>query len=272
MDFEFYDPNENQARSIRNLINPYAMELKDLDTNEMANAIVTQNVGVMLGCPDDEEESKEQKNKGIYDKEIFAFVSVLNVGFYSTRTKFMPCIIKKWRELAASSGSSNAEKLLKLLEPGNLPKVCLMLAQRLLNVPSQLIPTLYEQFTEDLLWVAQNDKEESPKYNVDWVVYMVRGQKHFVKGAKGGNKKKQGGSPGGSYEFVCSKFEDEVFLKGAEYTVELGSTSTKQAAGGTVIEEPVPSVPVVKMVKLSFLALNKFSCFISRIQPNRFVF
>lgn len=72
IEFEFYDSNENQYHSIKNLINNL-LDGNQYNSSELADIITKQvELGTMVGV-------SEENSHLLKDKEILGFATILNI-------------------------------------------------------------------------------------------------------------------------------------------------------------------------------------------------
>lgn len=115
IDFEFYDPNENQFFSIKSLINGYLDGLS-YRSSDLAQLIVSQvEVGTMVGTANDDQETFI---KGTKDKNILGFSTLMPLTRYHKENVFQE--IFKYLEDKSKIHNENHEDFLKILKSKNV--------------------------------------------------------------------------------------------------------------------------------------------------------
>jgi len=217
IEFEFYDPDKSQKRSIVALINGY-MDGLSYKSSDLAEIIINQDIlGTMIGVEDPEEFKKTG------DRDVIAFSTLLNIDQYKGE-KVIGEIIKYIMQ--KSETHNTAHETLYNLVDNQAAKIVLLLNERVVNLSPQLVPMLHDQVVKDLESIALNNFPEAPYFNFDYVLVLSRCFKDMKKPT---GKKIKSGFVYEDYSFP--KFEDFEFLKNSEISFTFPSRSTKNAAG-----------------------------------------
>lgn len=147
VDFEFMDPNpEVDFHGIKNLLRQlFDADNQLFDLSELADLILSQpGMGSTVKC--DGEES-----------DPYALLTALNVNHHRTK----PVILNLTRYILArakASGNAGLQQLEQLLKPDSKAQVALVLNERFINIPPQIIPPMYNLLLEEVD-LAVKDKE-----------------------------------------------------------------------------------------------------------------
>lgn len=128
IDWEFYDPSEDQFHSIKGLASRYLFKISE-ESSELADVVVKNAaMGTMIGMTDDEIE----KTGAFTARHVYSFLTILHVPTYQSKG-FMKDILKWLKAKSAQDNSGyNQSDFLKYLEG---PKLGLLLNERYLNLP-----------------------------------------------------------------------------------------------------------------------------------------
>ena len=147
VEFEFYDPEESDFHSVRELLCTGSLGLADLDFSGLADTIVEQvNIGTMIksGTGDEEEEEEDAEK----DAALCGLLTVLNLHQFSEKG-WCQTLMAFLQEKVKSCSVTTAEQLkafLKATQPG------LLVSERFVNLPLELIPMLHKAVLEDIHW------------------------------------------------------------------------------------------------------------------------
>ena len=142
MDFEYFDPNpEIDFHGLKALLRQlFDADNQLFDLSELSDMILAQP---MLGST--------IKCEGM-ESDPYAFLSVLNIRTH--REKAVIQTLEKY--LRSKSGSTSAE-LKGVLESAE-KQVGLLLTERFINMPHQVVPPMYTMLQEEIAW-ANEEKE-----------------------------------------------------------------------------------------------------------------
>lgn len=139
VDFEFMDPNPAvDFHGIKNLLRQlFDSDNQLFDLSELADLILSQpGMGSTVKC--DGEES-----------DPYALLTALNLNHHRTK----PIILNLTRYIlsrAKASGNSGLCQLEKLLAADSKAQVALVLNERFINIPPQIIPPMYNLLVEEV--------------------------------------------------------------------------------------------------------------------------
>ncbi|MED6159395.1 hypothetical protein PIB30_041962 [Stylosanthes scabra] len=141
-DFSFFDPKPNDFHGVKTLLQTY-LDDKEWDLSGFVDLILAQTtVGTVVKIEDDEDEG------------LFAVVSALNLWRYREQK----CItdVKEFLLSKAHQEKGIADKLRLLLEE-QARDIGILVSQRVLNLPPQLLPHLYEALFDEVSWATEDE-------------------------------------------------------------------------------------------------------------------
>lgn len=142
VDFEFFNVRHTDVSTLRNLLKQLiGPESESFDISGLLELILSQNlVGSVV------------KVDGI-QSDPFAFLTVLNLNYHREK----PCIkqILSYIMSMMSSNKDFCEALNGLLEKSDL-HTGLILSERIVNMPTQIVPSMYELLFEEIDWALED--------------------------------------------------------------------------------------------------------------------
>jgi len=225
VDFLFLDPNQSQFFSVKSLLNGLLDGLS-YNSSDLANIVCDQVVvGTMIGVEGDEEKPLYQGKPE--EKNVLGFVSLLNLQVYENE-KVMKEIVQ-YAVQKSEIHNENHEKFLQVLQT-HTNKIGLLINERMINLPPQLVPTLHNQLCEDVKWVKEQNNEDSQAFNLRYILVLSKCYKDSQQ------PKKRTKTMNTFEDYIFQKFEDFVFLQKALYKFSFSASSTKNVAGLTNLE------------------------------------
>lgn len=205
VEFEFFDPKEQDFHNIKNFSTQYFGPDK-VDTSDFANLIISQPlIGTTI------------KPEG--DDDAYAIFTVLNMNIHQDKT----CIqqIKEYLLQGAASNPPALELLKNQLSPGSSKHLGLIFNERLINMPVQVVPPMYRMLGEEIEWAIE-DKEP---YEFEYLVLLsktykeVQPQETSTGRQESLTKKKNKTEPSQECHYV--NLEDAIIVNYAEYAFDL---------------------------------------------------
>uniref|UniRef100_I1KRT3 Protein BCCIP homolog n=1 Tax=Glycine max TaxID=3847 RepID=I1KRT3_SOYBN len=171
-DFSFFDPKPNDFHGAKTLLQTY-LDDQEWDLSAFVDLILAQTtVGSVVKIEDDEDEG------------LFALVTALNL--YRYREHKCIATVKDFL-LHKVRQEKSVHDQLKLLLGEQAHDVGLLVSQRMVNLPPQLLPPLYDALFDEVSWATEDELK-----NVE-------------------QKRKQ--SNGSDEAIIYIKLEDEIFHK-----------------------------------------------------------
>jgi len=187
--FDFCDPNEKYFHPIRSLIdNRFFKDEVGLEIGELAELIINQGaVGTFV------------VQEG--GRDVFAFITVLPLSFHKDK----PAISSLVHYLKKKNKHMETKIFRKNTNVG------LLIHERMINLPLQIIPTLHNSVLMDIDWAIENEISDEHKEKFKFDSYLVLAP-----------CEKQEGSQSSLSQTVFLKFEDETLVNNAGFYMDLG--------------------------------------------------
>ncbi|KAG2284962.1 hypothetical protein Bca4012_034563 [Brassica carinata] len=193
-DFEFFDPKPTDFNGVKILLKNY-LDDKEWDLSSFVDLVLEQTtVGTVVKVADDEDES------------VFAVVSALNLARYKEHKCFRE--LKEFL-LQVCSEKSVAKDLEAMLEK-KAQGVGVLVSQRVMNLPPQLLPPLYDGLFDEVSWATEDEPTEELRGSFRFKWYLLVTKIYKLKNPK--QRKPRRGEEE-EEETVFLKPEDELFLQ-----------------------------------------------------------
>ncbi|KAJ5107170.1 hypothetical protein N7456_003845 [Penicillium angulare] len=200
VDFEWFDPQPAvDFHGLKNLLRQlFDNDAQIFDLSALSDLILSQP---LLGST-----VKTDGN----ESDPYAFLSVLNLQEHKDKPVVQD-LIKYIQTKAASNPSLSA--LSELVSQTPVPPIGLVLTERVINMPAQVIPPMYNMLLEEIAWAIQ-DKEP---YNFSHYLIISKGYEEIeskldLEESRPQKKSKKGGD--GAQRFFFHP-EDEVLQRNA---------------------------------------------------------
>ncbi|KAJ8564773.1 hypothetical protein K7X08_001233 [Anisodus acutangulus] len=188
-DFEFFDPKPSDFHGVKTLLQTY-LDDKQWDLSGFVDVILGQpTVGTVVKIENDE------------DDGIYSIVTALNLGRY----KDLECVADVKEFLLKACHKKDVFSKLSLFLRDQAKDVGLLVSQRVVNLPPQLLPPLYDALFDEVSWATEDEPTEELRNSFCFKFYLV-----ISKIYKHKNADKQNG-PRGDQTIVYIKAEDEIF-------------------------------------------------------------
>ncbi|XP_020222554.1 protein BCCIP homolog isoform X2 [Cajanus cajan] len=192
-DFSFFDPKPHDFHGVKTLLQTY-LDNHEWDLSAFVDLILEQTtVGTVVKIEGDEDEG------------IFALVTALNLYRYREHR----CIVtlKDFLLRKARQEKGVADRLRLLLEE-QARDVGLLVSQRMLNLPPQLLPHLYAALFDEVSWATEDEPTEELRNSFKFKHYIIL-SKIYMKNVD--QKRKLSNDSDEAIIYV--KPEDEIFHK-----------------------------------------------------------
>ncbi|XP_065857778.1 protein BCCIP homolog [Euphorbia lathyris] len=191
-DFAFFDPKPDDFHGVKVLLQTY-LDNKEWDLSGFVDLILGQpTVGTVVKVEDDED-------------GLFSVVTALNLGRYKGHKSIME--IKEF--LINICQDRNVIDDLRLLLHEQAHHVGLLVSQRVVNLPPQLLPPLYDALFDEISWATEDEPTEELRKSFCFKSYLLVSK--IYKHRNADQKKKQISDT--EEVIVYSKPEDEIFHK-----------------------------------------------------------
>ncbi|KAG2708391.1 hypothetical protein I3760_05G190700 [Carya illinoinensis] len=190
-DFAFFDPKANDFHGVKTLLQTY-LDDKQWDLSGFVDLVLGQTtVGTVVKIEDDEDEG------------VFSLVTALNMQRY----KDHKCILELKEFLLKACQEKDVQDNLISLLGEQAQYVGLLVSQRVVNLPPQLLPPLYDALFDEVSWATEDEPTEELKNSFRFKFYILVSKIYKNKNA---NKKKKLSSDSDE-AIIYTKPEDEIF-------------------------------------------------------------
>eukprot|EP00455_Lapot_gusevi_P018379 TRINITY_DN20028_c0_g1_i4.p1 TRINITY_DN20028_c0_g1~~TRINITY_DN20028_c0_g1_i4.p1 ORF type:complete len:235 (+),score=46.74 TRINITY_DN20028_c0_g1_i4:78-707(+) len=178
------------------------------------------------------------------DEYPLSFISALNMHQHKDTECMKQCreyITKRCKD------ESTKQALRDLLQDSSKP-LGLILHDRLINMPIELVPMLHQALVDDIDWAVQNEETEEEKNSFKFENFLVITRIYQPESGKKKKSKKQNETE----EMIFFKFEDEFYYKHATltFTFPVSHTLSSSAYSDLPQTRVVMVVPASKMHKI----------------------
>lgn len=154
VEFEFFDPEEEDFHSVRDLLCSGTLGALDLDFSGIANSIVDQvNIGTMVKSGAEEaqqaqqaQQSQEAPASDEDDVTLCGMLTILNLRQFSEQVW-----CKNLVALLESKVKSD-KQMLQYTRASGKEQVGLIISERFVNLPLEVIPAMHNVILEDISW------------------------------------------------------------------------------------------------------------------------
>ncbi|KAJ1430590.1 BCP1 family [Sesbania bispinosa] len=193
-DFSFFDPKPNDFHGVKTLLQAY-LDDQEWDLSGFVDLILGQTtVGTVVKIEDDEDEG------------LFAVVSALNLWRYREQKCVMS--LKEFLLLKACQEKGVSDHL-RLLLGEQARNVGLLVSQRVVNLPPQLLPHLYDALFDEVSWATEDEPTEDLRNSFQFKHYIILSKIYKHKNVE--QKRKL--SSDSDEATIYIKPEDEIFHK-----------------------------------------------------------
>lgn len=190
-DFAFFDPKPNDFHGVKILLQTF-LDDTEWNLSGFVDLILEQTtVGTVVKIEDAE------------DDGLFSFVTVLNLARY----KDQQCI-KELKEYLLKVCGKDLRGNLRLLLGEQAQDVGLLVSQRVVNLPPQLLPPLYDALFDEVSWATEDEPTKELRNYFCFKFYLMVSRIYKLKNA---DQKKSSSSS--DEEIIYVKPEDEIFHK-----------------------------------------------------------
>ncbi|KDO57862.1 hypothetical protein CISIN_1g023271mg [Citrus sinensis] len=198
-DFVFFDPKPDDFHGVKILLQTY-LDDTQWDLSGFVDLILAQTtVGTVV------------KMEGDDDDTPFSIVTALNLGRY----KDHKCIKELKEFLLKVCQEKDVIRDLRLLMGEQAHDVGLLVSQRVVNLPPQLLPPLHDALFDEVSWATEDEPTAELRNSFRFKCYLLVSKIYKHKNANQKNNRnliRRSGSDGGD-GIVYIKPEDENFHK-----------------------------------------------------------
>ncbi|KAJ8464629.1 hypothetical protein OPV22_027181 [Ensete ventricosum] len=202
-DFGFFDPKPGDFNGVKLLLRNY-LDDKQWDLSGFVDLILEQTtVGTVVKL-DEHDEAGDGNGDGDDDAGPFAVISALNLGRYEGHKCMKDC--KEY--LLQVCPDDGLRKRLKPFLEEQVSDVGLLVSQRFVNCPYQLVPPLYDALFDEVSWATEDEptKELQDFFRFKYYLLVTR-----IFEDKNANQRKAKVNCDSSDPIIYIKPEDEIF-------------------------------------------------------------
>ncbi|KAL3838050.1 hypothetical protein ACJIZ3_022641 [Penstemon smallii] len=156
-DFVFFDPKPSDFHGVKVLLQPY-LDNKQWDLSGFVDLILEQpTVGTVVKIEDDE------------DDAVYSIISALNLGRYTSSK----CMIELKNYLLTVCQDKNIISKLKSLVDDQAQDIGLLVSQRVVNLPPQLLPPMYDGLFDEVEWATEDEPTEELRNSFRFKYYLI---------------------------------------------------------------------------------------------------
>ncbi|KAI9371817.1 p21-C-terminal region-binding protein-domain-containing protein [Aspergillus egyptiacus] len=147
VDFEWFDPQEIDFHGIKHLVRQlFDVDAQDFDLSALADMILAQP---LLGS------TVKVDGK---ESDPYAFLTVLNLQEHSDKPAIKSLTTYLHRK---ASSNPSLSPLAALLSQSPIPPIGLILTERLINMPAEVVPPMYTMLQEEIAWAIEEKEPYS---------------------------------------------------------------------------------------------------------------
>ncbi|XP_011070607.1 protein BCCIP homolog [Sesamum indicum] len=192
-DFVFFDPKPGDFHGVKVLLQTY-LDNKLWDLSSFVDLILGQpTVGTVVKIENDE------------DDGVYSVVTALNLERY----KDSKCVIELKDYLLKVCEDMDVIPKLRNLVGEHAKDVGLVVSQRVVNLPPQLLPPLYDALFDEIEWATEDEPTVELQNFFRFKFYLIMSKIYKHKNANG----KKGMAESGEEAVIYMKPEDEIFLE-----------------------------------------------------------
>lgn len=195
-DFAFFDPKSDDFHGVKLLLQTF-LDDNEWDLSDFVELILQQTtVGTVVKIENDD------------DNCVYAVASALNIARY----KDHKCIAEFKEFITKACQEENTRDKLRWLLGKQDSKVCILVSQRMVNLPPQLLPSLYDALFDEISWATEDEPTEELRrsFCFDYYLLVTKMYKHLNAHQK---KTVRSSKDDADDDIIYSKPEDELFHK-----------------------------------------------------------
>ncbi|KAJ0677795.1 putative BCP1 family protein [Helianthus annuus] len=156
-DFTFFDPKPNDFHGVKVLLPTY-LDNKEWDLSGFVDLILQQTtVGTVIKIEEDE------------DNGVYGFISALNMQRY----KDCKCMMEVKEYLLKVCQDKEIKDELRTYFGEQAEHVGLVISQRVVNLPPQLLPPLYDGLFDEISWAIEDEPTEELRKSFCFKYYLI---------------------------------------------------------------------------------------------------
>ncbi|KZV54373.1 hypothetical protein F511_03628 [Dorcoceras hygrometricum] len=198
-DFVFFDPKPGDFHGVKVLLQTY-LDRKQWDLSGFVDLVLGQpTVGTLVKIENDE------------DDGVYSVVTVLNLERYKNNK----CMTEFKNYLLEVCQGNEVVANLKSLFGEHAQGVGIIVSQRVINLPSQLLPPLYDALFDEIEWATEDEPTEELRNSFRFKMFIVISKIYKHKNADQNKVKARNGDEA----IIYIKPEDEILLELSSWSV-----------------------------------------------------
>jgi len=220
VDFEYFDPKPDDFHGIKALLRTY-LDDEVWDISAFTDLVLAQTtVGTVVKAGED-------------DSPI-GLLTALNLARYQKSS----CMTEIHKYLRVKSAHKAESALLEDLWGKQAHETALLISERLINVPLELAPPLYQGLFEEVAWATEDEptQELQDSFKIKTYLYLTKVFEEVSKENKGEPKeqtKKKKEDSAATGELIYIKPEDEILHQLSSWSFSFPVTGESAAARQT---------------------------------------
>ena len=270
VDFEYVAPSEPYFHFVRTMLVTYldGEEQENFDMSAMADyllerasigSVIASSLGdedpeknpMYANLPDEEFEKIAQRFNA--QREVYGFLSIASLSWSHEKLPWLGAVYKYVIAKADKFFEQNPAKSKHLKQIIDTKNVGLLVSERLVNMPPDVVPKLHEQLPEDLAFTKEQDDIEDPKeFEYEYLLVLSKFTVPNELVAKGQHKKE---------DRLYYHWEDQVFEKHSELVFNFLTTfkEMKEDGSSTFIQGACAQAGGGKETQFRLIYLLKWS-------------
>ncbi|KAL4199456.1 hypothetical protein AMTRI_Chr03g145060 [Amborella trichopoda] len=194
VDLEFFDPKPDDFHGLKMLLNNY-LDVKVWDLSGFVDLILGQTtVGTVVKLGD--------------DGAPFGFISAINLERYKDHR----CIVDLKSFLLDVCREKSISNQLKIFLGEQAQGVGLLVSQRVVNLPLEILPPLYDALFDEVSWATEDEPTQEQRDSFQFKYYLIITRIYQI--SHGGKPKGKGALGENEAEpILYNHLEDEIFNK-----------------------------------------------------------
>lgn len=219
VDFEYFDPKPDDFHGVKALLRTY-LDDEVWDVSAFTDLVLAQTtVGTVVKAGED-------------DSPI-GLLTCLNLGRYQKSS----CMTEIHKYLRVKSAHKAESALLEDLWDKQAHETALLVSERLINVPVELAPPLYQGLFEEVIWATEDEptQELRDSFKIKNYLYLTKVFEEILeeKNATKEQIKRRREEPAALKELIYIKPEDEILHQLSSWSFSFPSTGEAAAARQT---------------------------------------
>lgn len=197
VEFVFSDPKEAHFHSVKQFLLAYMPPTQPFDVSGLADAIVNQVTTGTMVCVEGED-------------DVYGFITALSLQRYANAASVQQIL----QYVAKKCPPAELAQLQQIL---NTKSVGLVVNERMVNLPYQLVPAIHSALHEDIEWAIENEDTPELRASFKFDYFLLLASCSVEKSGSGGGKGSKKTKT--AYEQTVklfNNFEDEFLEQVAE--------------------------------------------------------